>query len=277
MTAATPKHPLREALDAVRLQRDLIGVGSVWTRVEVVEQTLSTNADVAKAARHGAPEGLVVAAEHQVAGRGRLGRSWQATARSGLTVSALLRPVDVTAVHWPWLPLLTGVAVHRSLTAVARVPARLKWPNDVLIEDRKVAGILVERVDTPDGPAAVVGIGVNVWLDSHELPVPEATSLCLASPHPLDRTTLLVDILSRLGDGYATWRGAAGDASKGLRAAYERGCGTLGRDVAVSLPDGASVVGRATGIDAAGRLRVDTGETTRAVGAGDVVHLRSGS
>jgi len=273
MAATNPQERFPEPLDVRRLRRELDG--SIWTRVEVVERTPSTNADVADAARRGEPEGLVVAAEHQVAGRGRLGRSWHAPARSGLAVSALLRPVDVAAADWTWLPLLTGVAVHDALLRVAEVAARLKWPNDVLVAERKVAGILVELVETPSGPAAVVGIGVNVSLDIDELPVPAATSLSLAGARPVDRTTLLVAVLASLQARYATLRGVAGAAA--LRAAYQRACGTIGRRVEVSLADGSMLVGTATGIDAAGRLLLDTVSGVQAVGAGDVNHLRRGS
>lgn len=273
MAAATPHHRSREPLDVDRLRRDLDG--SIWTRVEVVEQTRSTNADVIDAARRGEPEGLVVAAEHQVAGRGRLGRLWHAPARSGLAVSALLRPVDVAAADWTWLPLLAGVAVHDALLRVADVAARLKWPNDVLVAERKVAGILVELVETSGGPAAVVGIGVNVSLDADELPVPAATSVSLTGARPVDRTTLLVAVLASLQARYAAWRGVAGAAE--VRAAYQRACGTIGRRVEVSLADGSMLMGTATGIDASGRLIVDTVSGAQVVGAGDVSHLRRGS
>ncbi|MBA2532568.1 MAG: biotin--[acetyl-CoA-carboxylase] ligase [Nocardioidaceae bacterium] len=263
----------RAALDRERLRREL--VPARWTRIEVVERTHSTNADVADAARRGEPEGLVVAAEHQVAGRGRLGRHWHAPPRSGLAVSALLRPVDVAAADWTWLPLLAGVAVHDALLRVADVPARVKWPNDVLVAERKVAGILVELVETPGGPAAVVGIGVNVSLGADELPVPEATSLFLTGGRPVDRTTLLLEVLKCLSERYVAWRGVAGAAA--LRAAYQRACGTIGQRVEVSLADGSMLLGTATGIDTAGRLRVDTAGGTRVVGTGDVIHLRRGS
>ena len=267
----------RDPLDRGRLERELVGDGSTWIRVEVREQTPSTNADVAAAVRAGAPEGLVVTAEHQVAGRGRLGRSWQAPARSGLAVSVLVRPAEVPASSWPWLPLLTGVAVATALADAAGVAAGLKWPNDVLIDEHKVAGILVERVEAPGAPAAVIGIGVNVDLRAEELPVPEATSLALAGAPDIDRTGALIAVLRALSWRYESWRRHGGDASRGLRAAYERACTTLGRRVRAELPDGRAVVGHAIGIDNSGRLLVDTGSGREALGAGDVVHLRSGS
>jgi len=267
----------REPLDQGRLRRELLREGSVWTRLDVRERTESTNADVAQAARHGAAEGLVVAAEHQVAGRGRLGRSWVTPPRSGLAVSALLRPTDVAAGRWPWLPLLTGVAVVAAVRHRTGVPAGLKWPNDVVVGDRKLGGILVERIETASGPVAVVGVGLNVSLSAAELPVPEATALSLLGADRVDRTALLGDVLHHLGDGYARWRALGGDADHGLRESYHRVCSTIDRLVSIALPDGSTLVGRAVGIDRAGRLRVATDRGTRVVGAGDVVHLRERS
>jgi len=229
-----------------------------------------------RAAHAGEAEGLVVTAEHQTAGRGRLGRGWEAPARSGLAVSVLLRPT-IRSADCPWLPLLTGVAVASAIADTTGLEASLKWPNDVLVAGGKLAGILVERVDTPTTPAAVIGIGLNVDLTTDELPVPEATSLLLAGAGDVDRTTLLISVLTHLAHQYETWRGHGGDASRGLRATYEGICSTLGQRVRATLPGGSALVGVATGIDRSGRLLVDTGAGSEVVAAGDVVHLRSGS
>ena len=253
----------RPPLDGERLA----GAGPDLT-VEVVAAAASTNALVADRAREGAGEGLAVVAEHQTAGRGRLDRTWETPPRAALTFSLLLRPV-VPAAQWPWLPLLTGYAVGGALRD-AGFDAGVKWPNDVLIGDLKVAGILVERVDTPTGPAAVLGVGINVSTTQDELPVPTATSLALASGEAPDRTDLLLAVLRRLRQEYAAWAAGSGD----LRAAYTRACVTVGRDVRVDLPGGDTLTGRATGIDAGGRLTVRAATGERAVGAGDVVHVR---
>lgn len=245
--------------------------------VEVVETTGSTNALVVERARSGADAGLVVVAEHQSAGRGRLDRSWEAPARSALTFSMLLRPVAPTR-SWPWLPLLAGYAVDKALRAAGH-DAGVKWPNDVLIGEKKVAGILVERIETDRGPAAVIGIGLNVSLTAEELPVENATSLAIEAadelgPHEPDRTGLLIAVLQTLQEAFDAWE-AGGDLG-GMRLAqsYVNACVTIGQQVRVELPGGRSLVGTATGVDPGGRLLVDAGGETTAVAAGDVVHVR---
>src|SRR6478735_5060193 len=125
------------------LDKDRLAAGPPGLAVEVVAAAPSTNALVAERARAGAGEGLVVVAEHQTAGRGRLDRTWETPAGAALTLSVLLRP-SATAVDWPWLPLMTGYAAGRTLRQLG-APVALKWPNDVLLADRKVAGILAER------------------------------------------------------------------------------------------------------------------------------------
>jgi BirA family biotin operon repressor/biotin-[acetyl-CoA-carboxylase] ligase len=246
--------------------------------VVVLGPTESTNAVVADRARGGAPEGLVVATEHQTAGRGRLDRTWETPAGSALTFSVLLRPT-VPPAQWPWLPLLTGYAVAKALAA-AGFGARLKWPNDVLLGDRKVAGILVERVEGEGGPAAVVGIGLNVLLTEDQLPVPTATSLLVESAglaHPVpSRTALLATLVETFSEAYDAWQAGIGDGStERLRESYARVCSTLGLDVEVAMPDGSTLAGRATGLDEHGRLVVaPVAGPEVAVGAGDVVHVR---
>jgi BirA family biotin operon repressor/biotin-[acetyl-CoA-carboxylase] ligase len=265
----------RPPLDAAAVRRALVGPGQLWREIRVVATAASTNDLVADLARAGAPEGTVVLAEHQRAGRGRLDRTWTTPARAALTLSALLRPRDVPASHWPWLPLLTGVAVADSLRRTAEVDAQLKWPNDVLVRERKVAGILVERVETAEGPAAVVGVGVNVSTRHDELPVVSATSLALEHAATTDRSVLLRSLLRLLAALYADWAAGGGDPAGGLADSYARRCSTLGRMVHVELPAGQPVGGRATEVDAAGRLVVATADgTLTALSSGDVTHVR---
>ncbi|MFC8798205.1 biotin--[acetyl-CoA-carboxylase] ligase [Promicromonospora sp. NPDC057138] len=263
-----------------------------FARVEVVETSPSTNTDLVSAVRADpaawpAPSALI--AEHQTAGRGRAGRSWAMPARTGLTVSVLLRP-QVPAGTLGWLPLLAGLAVVRTVSD-GGVTAAVKWPNDVLLPAvdtvaglglyRKVAGILAEVVpggSDPDAPLAVVlGIGLNVSQSADELPVPTATSLALAGyPRP-DRTDVLVRMLGEVHAVVRRWEQAAGDAAAaGLLDEYTAVSATLGTQVRVELAGGAGVLeGEAVALDASGALvvRVESGEE-RAVTAGDVWHLR---
>ncbi len=260
----------RPPLDKARLAGNPHQVADVT--IEVLDEAPSTNAVAIERAQAGAPEGLVVIADHQSAGRGRLDRTWETPPRSALTFSLLLRPTAPTR-SWPWLPLLTGYAVDKALKARG-FDAGVKWPNDVLIGERKVAGILVERIDTPDGPAAVVGVGLNTSMTEDELPVPQATSLSIESGEESDRTDVFFDVLASIREAYDAWQ-AGGDLN-GMRVleSYTKACVTVGQDVRVDLPDGSVLEGRATGIDPTGQLVVATDDGERHVGAGDVVHVR---
>lgn len=239
----------------------------------MLEEAASTNALLAERARDGEHEGAVLVAEHQTRGRGRLDRGWLTPARAALTFSVLLRPEGVPAARWPWLPLLAGVAATDAVRRCTGVPGMLKWPNDVLVGDRKLAGILLERIDTPAAPAVVLGLGLNVSTTRAELPVPHATSLLLEGAGRLDRGTLLAALLAELRAGYLDWLGEKGDPAGGLRTAYLSRCETVGRDVRVDVPDGRQIRGQAVGVDADGRLLVATDFGEVALGAGDVVHV----
>lgn len=259
----------RPPLDAAALRSALSGPGRFWTDVVVTSQTGSTNADVAAAARAGAPEGVVHATDQQTAGRGRLDRTWTSPAGSGAIVSVLLRPDAVPAARWVWLPLLVGLAVDATVHECG-VESGLKWPNDVLVDGRKIAGILLERVETPQGPGAVIGVGLNTTLRRDELPVPTATSLALEGATETDRTIVIRSFLRNLEALYRAWSASGGDPAGGIRDSYIRRCVTIGSRVKVMLPRDEVLEGEATGIDELGRLLVDG----RAISAGDVTHLR---
>lgn len=270
MTGRTP-------LDLERLQQLL---GRRWRSVEVVEEVDSTNATLLAAAADGAPDRSLLVAEHQVAGRGRFDRAWSSPPRSGLTFSLLVRPSAPVAT-WGWLPLLAGVALSEAVPPGGRstggstpgaTPA-LKWPNDLLAphDGGKLAGILSQT----SGGAVVIGIGLNVTTTRDELPVDTASSLALAGVLDLDRTTLLAAVASAV-DGWVTrWDAVGGDAQAcGLAAAYRSRCVTIGRRVRVSLGDGGTVSGTATGVDEAGALVLDTDSGPATILAGDVEHVR---
>jgi BirA family transcriptional regulator, biotin operon repressor / biotin---[acetyl-CoA-carboxylase] ligase len=267
----------RESLDAAAVRAAVVRPGGRWRAIEVTGVTGSTNADLLARAADGEPEGLVLAAEEQSAGRGRLGRGWVSPPRAALTFSLLVRPGTVPRARHGWIPLLAGVAVASAVRAVAALDARLKWPNDVLADGAKLGGILAEAT----GDAVVVGIGLNVSTDPAELPPPgpgglAATSLRAAGSACLDRDLLLAEILASFERWYQPWRRAAGDPERsGLREAYTRLCDTTGRGVRVELPGGQVLSGGAVGIDSGGRLVVRTSPGSEvAVAAGDVVHLR---
>jgi BirA family biotin operon repressor/biotin-[acetyl-CoA-carboxylase] ligase len=241
----------------------------VWTQVSTLATTGSTNADLAAAARAGAPSGTVLVSDHQSAGRGRFTRVWEAPPRASLAISVLLRPpAAISARRWLWLPLVTGLAVADGVRSASGLGAELKWPNDVLVGGRKLCGILAERVDSGHGPAAVIGMGINTSLAEHELPVPTATSLALAGA-AVDADALAAAVLGALGDWYTRWL-----AAEDLRAEYAVRCSSVGRRVRVQLSAEEFVEGRATGVDDDGCLLVAVAGGERAFAAGDVVHLR---
>ncbi|MEU3651965.1 biotin--[acetyl-CoA-carboxylase] ligase [Streptomyces sp. NPDC032161] len=266
----------RPPLNVPALRRGLLRPGGLWTSLDVVETTGSTNSDLAARAASGLAEGTVLVAEEQTAGRGRLDRTWTAPARSGLFFSVFLVPGDIPVARWGWLPLLTGVAVATGLARAAGVDTALKWPNDLLVtvagEERKTGGILAERA----GDGVVVGTGLNVTLRAAELPAPTAGSLALAGAVSTDRETLLRAVLRSLEHWYGRWREADGDAAaSGLQEAYAAGCATLGRPVRAELPGDRTLTGEAVAIDGDGRLVLSTDEGLREpLSAGDIVHLR---
>jgi BirA family biotin operon repressor/biotin-[acetyl-CoA-carboxylase] ligase len=260
----------RPPLRAAALRRAMVSGEGLWTDLRVMDRSPSTNAEASAAARESVPEGLIVVAESQTAGRGRRDRAWTTPPRAGLTFSVLLRPT-FPAAGWSWLPLLAGLAVATRLRTLSEVDVGLKWPNDVLVGERKLGGILTEVV----GTGVVVGIGLNISLRPDELPVPAATSLAIEGSAMVDRDPVLRAVLREIERRYDDLTRAAGDAQAcGLAADYRELCATLGRHVRVELPGPRVIDGRAVDIDAAGRLVLDVAGGRETVSAGDVVHVR---
>jgi len=263
---------VRPALDVAGVRHDLVGNGRPLTRLDVVETTGSTNADLL--ARHAAGEdidGAVLIAEHQSAGRGRNGRAWSTPPRSQIALSVGIAARGVPTMAWGWVPLLTGVAVVDAVRSTAGVDAKLKWPNDVLVGEQKLAGILAE-VAAPD-PVIVVGVGLNVTLTADEAPDSRATSLLMLGSTMLDRSALLGSVLAELTMRIDRWR-AAGGPDTTLVADYRSRSLTLGTRVRVTLPGEREIVGLAIDLDENGQLSIDTGAQTVTVSAGDITHLR---
>lgn len=268
MSAASHRPPL----DVAGVRRDLVGPGRALRRLDVVETTGSTNADLL--ARHAAGEdidGAVLVAEHQSAGRGRLGRSWSTPPRSAIMLSIGIDAGALAPSAWGWLPLLTGVAVTDAVRAITGIEPGLKWPNDILVGDGKLGGILAE-VAAP-APVIVVGLGLNVTLTAEEAPDDRATSLLMLGSTMLDRTALLGGILAELSARIDRWRSAGGN-DPGLVADYRARSATLGTRVRALLPGDREIIGTATDLDELGQLHIDTGAQTVAVSAGDITHLR---
>lgn len=247
------------------------------SRLLVLESVGSTNDELARRAKGRSaaewPEFSVIATDRQTAGRGRLGRSWNAPPGTMLAVSVVLRPLESGMTRpdsFGWLSLLAGVAMTGSLRDCG-VAAALKWPNDVLIEDRKVCGILAEAL--ADG-LVIVGAGVNLTLTEAQLPVPTATSMLIAGGNT-DADTVLAGYLTGLRKLYGRLVTAGGDAeASGVLQDVAEACSTLGQAVRVTLPDGEDLLGRAERLDANGRLVIDSKGRRTAVSAGDVTHLR---
>ena len=255
--------------------------GTRFADVRWVSETGSTNADLlGLAAADPSLDGVVLVADHQTAGRGRLGRTWEAPVGASLLCSTLVRP-DLPIDRLHLITVAVAVAASDACDAVAGVRPRLKWPNDLLVScadgtDRKLAGILAESI-VRDGQvhALVVGMGLNVnW----PLELPDelagiATALNHHSPGDIDREGLLVAhlvglaaILDDLGDSSGRSR---------LLERYRDLSATLGRDVRVETSSG-QMTGTAVDVSDEGHLLLDLGEEVVAIAAGDVVHLRLG-
>ena len=261
-----------------RLVRGLVDGPSAVRGVEWHERVTSTNERAAAAAREGRPEVHVVVADEQTGGRGRLGRAWQAPPGTSLLCSWMLRPPSGTPLAL--VPLMAGLAVAQ--TAAPHCPAAvvgLKWPNDLLIDGRKAAGILVEA---PAPDLVIVGTGINIdwrgfdWpTGDHGLPSEQAarpTSLSEAAGMPVDRWRVFAGLAGVMTRRYAQ---LIGDPA-GLLTDYRRWCSTIGRDVRVRVVgDDRPVDGRAHAVDDDGALVLLTASgARRTLHAGDVEHVR---
>ncbi len=240
--------------------------GVRW-RIRRFDEIDSTNRYALDAARDGEPPGLVVVADHQHAGRGRRGRAWTAPPGSSLLVSILLAP-PAAPDRVQLLTMAAGLALSEAVGAVAGVDAQLKWPNDLVVDDRKLAGLLAET-DVRDGRVrgVVVGIGCNVTWAGYPAELADSATACdREAGQPVDRAELLDVLLEALARRLDQLGRVPGD--------YRARLGTLGRTVRVELATGV-VEGVATGVDDDGRLVVEPrGEAAVVIAAGDVVHLR---
>jgi len=238
--------------------------------IRVFQQTTSTNDVVEKLARDGVKEGVVVFAELQTKGRGRLGRKWISPPGRGLWFSVLLRP-ELRPQEATQLTVAAATALWRAIYAETGISAEIKWPNDILIRGRKVAGILTEMSAELDRVKHVIlGVGVDVNLTANELPVElrkVATSLRAELGHPVQRAELATAILRELDRDYAR---VCGGNFPDLADEWEKRCTTIGQQVVITVGD-RKLRGRAESLDDDGALLVRTehGHLERIIG-GDV-------
>ncbi len=247
---------LRAALDKALIN----SLVTQYWRVSVVDVTASTQSALVTRANAGKVKpGDVITANFQRAGRGRMSRTFEAPKNSALLFSFYLQP-QREKEDWGWIALIAGASVAQSLS---KYGASVKWPNDILINDKKVSGLIAEIT----GDGVVVGIGINVGMTKEELPVPTATSLDIEGATNIDRNHLLVDVLAQFERNFTAWD--MGDDS--IFELYKSLSSTLGSKVQIHYPNELIEKGVAVGISARGELILDSGTHVQ---AGDVVHLR---
>jgi len=242
--------------------------GPAWSVTRVAE-TGSTNDDLAVAARQGAPDRTVLVTDHQTAGRGRLGRRWEAPPGANLLVSVLVRPAAATATaRLHGVTQAMALAARQACADVAGFTPVLKWPNDLLVDDRKLAGILAEAV-ADEGRVSVVIVGMGLNVGWPEAPTGDAVSAAAVAGRPLDRDALLEAVLGHLESRLVQWE----HDPDTLRDDYRAALATIGRQVRVETPS-AVLEGVAVDVLPGGELVVDSAGTRHEIGVGDVIHLR---
>lgn len=233
----------------------------------------STNLEAAKRAGEGAPEGLCVVAGEQTAGRGRMQRRWVSPAGAGLYFSILLRPQFEQRV-WPLLTLMAALAVHDALLDSCAVRTDIKWPNDIMANDRKLCGILAETIETPIGRAVVLGIGINLTKNSYPSELEgAATSVEEAAGGPPDSESVLAALVNSLESYYQRMH-VTGGPEQIVREWCARSSYNQGKRVRVN--DGnEEFEGTTRGVESDGALRVEKdGGEMRILHAGEVQSIR---
>jgi BirA family biotin operon repressor/biotin-[acetyl-CoA-carboxylase] ligase len=239
------------------------------------ESLPSTNTEVARLAGDGAEEGLVVVADEQTAGRGRLQRAWSSTKGAGLYFSILLRP-HLASDRWPLITFVAALATGDALLEASNVQTDIKWPNDLLANERKICGILAEAIETPSGRAVVLGIGIN--LTNQAFPddlVNVATSVANESGRSAEREVILTSLLNALARWYSLLHETDG-AEKIVAAWSSRS--SYAADKLVQVTNGEETLqGLTRGIENDGALRVETAHGVQLIRAGDVTSVRPAS
>jgi BirA family biotin operon repressor/biotin-[acetyl-CoA-carboxylase] ligase len=229
----------------------------------------STNTEAANQARTGVDEGLCVIADEQTAGRGRQGRSWESTKGAGLFFSIVLRPT-LAPRELPLITLMAAAAVYDILLKAFLIRPDIKWPNDILVGERKICGILAEAVETSRGLAVILGIGINL---KTEAPIENATSIEIESTFPADRDEIVDVLTEHLTIGYER---LLSDPSAIIEDWKQRSSYFQGKAVQVTLGPNSVLSGVTDGLEANGALRIKRADgSVGIVQAGDVERLRS--
>lgn len=236
-------------------------LGGSWSEPVVMDSVESTNAVLARLP--GDSDGACVVADEQTAGRGRLDRTWTSNAGAGLWMSVRVALAGVPPERWPLLTMAAALAAQRALVVGCDVPARIKWPNDLVVGTLKIGGLLTEVV----GSVAIVGIGINVDWPADQLPTPESTSVVVEGGRT-NREELLSRILVGFEELLVMWREVGG----GLVADFRAVCTTLGREVTVHLPGCRTLTGIASDIDDRGHMIIQDRGTSVSVSAGDIIY-----
>jgi len=235
----------------------------------------STNLEAMRQAKAGAAEGLCIVAREQRRGRGRLDRSWHSPADAGLYMSLLLRP-KFEMNKWPLITLMAALAVYDALMTACKMRADIKWPNDLCVNDLKLCGILAETVETDSGPAAVVGIGINLGSDILAHAPANAASVESVTGEKPDSEFLLTELLKCIAERYGLLETADG-CEHTIREWCARSSYAIDRRVRVTVSQ-ETFEGTTRGLESDGALRVETADgRIRVIRAGDVTALRSTS
>jgi len=234
-------------------------VSQYWS-VIIVEETTSTQSELAA----NFSPGNVLVAEYQSSGRGRLDRKFEVPPRKGLTFSIAFNS-DFWRENQTWIPLLTGSVVAKAINNYGkRNLVKVKWPNDLIVNDQKLGGILSESREA----GFIVGIGINIFQSSAELPIENATSLSMYLE--VNREALLIEILSQLGVIFSGSDSISAKDFSDLKNEYRNLCETLGKHVSVTLPGSENLEDLAIAISEDGSLLLKT----REIRVADIVHLR---
>jgi BirA family biotin operon repressor/biotin-[acetyl-CoA-carboxylase] ligase len=280
MKSSAVSLPLSES--AISQSLDTIHLGRT---IYVVDETESTNSLAQHLAHEGTPHGTVVLAERQTKGKGRLGRLWHSPSSKNIYCSLILQTLPPPSrVHW--IPLVTGIGLGNFLHSLLQPGLSLKWPNDLLIGDRKIGGILCESTPIKSGTRAViVGFGLNVDMQSTDIPddlQDKATSLLMETGQSHDRNQLTKGILYHLEKQFM---GLVQDPISKIRDSYRSWCSTIGQKIRVHLSSGQEVEGYAVDITNEGSLKMSQEKYSSSrippksaymeIREGDVTHLRA--